>query len=50
MISGYIGKGDELSKAMLKFAFAYADQNEKDFKALAAAAKSGRIKVAGVGA
>jgi len=47
MISGYIGKGDELEEAMVRFAFAYADQNEKDYKALAEAAKSGRIKVAG---
>jgi len=31
---------------MVNFAFAYADQTEKDFDALAAAAKSGRIKVA----
>jgi hypothetical protein len=30
---------------MIKFGFAYADQNEKDYKALVAAAKSGRIKV-----
>jgi uncharacterized protein (DUF2252 family) len=46
VISGYIGNGKELEKAMVKFAFAYADQTEKDHKALAAAAKSGRIKVA----
>ena len=46
MLSGYIGKSDELDKAMVKFAFAYADQNDKDYKALAAAAKSKRIKVA----
>jgi uncharacterized protein (DUF2252 family) len=45
-ISGYIGKGDELEDAFVKFAFAYADQTEKDHKALAAAAKSKRIKVA----
>ena len=47
MIAGYAGKSDELEKAISKFAFAYADQNEKDFKALTAAAKSGRIIVAG---
>jgi hypothetical protein len=31
---------------MVKFAFAYADQTEKDYQALVSAAKSGRIKVA----
>jgi hypothetical protein len=34
---------------MVRFAFAYADQTETDFKALAAAARSGRIKVAPAG-
>jgi uncharacterized protein (DUF2252 family) len=45
-ISGYAGNGDELGDAMVRFAIAYADQTEKDHHALAAAAKSGRIKVA----
>jgi uncharacterized protein (DUF2252 family) len=49
MISGYVGNNDELDKAMVRFGFAYADQTEKDYKALAAAAKSGRIKVASAG-
>jgi len=47
MISGYIGNSDEFVDAMVQFGFAYAEQTEKDHKALAAAAKSGRIKVAG---
>ena len=47
MISGYAGNSDELDEAMVRFAFAYADQTEKDHQALVAAAKSGRIKVAG---
>jgi len=47
MISGYAGNSDELDNAMVKFAFAYADQTEKDHRALADAAKSGRIKAAG---
>ena len=47
MIAGYIGKSDELDKSIARFAFTYADQNEKDFMALAAAAKNKRIKVAG---
>ncbi len=46
MISGYAGKSNELDEAMLKFAFAYADQTEKDHRALVAAVKSGRIKAA----
>jgi len=46
MIAGYAGNSDELDEAMVNFAFAYADQTEKDFDALAAAAKNGRIKVA----
>ena len=46
MISGYVGNSEELDDAMVRFAFAYADQTEKDYEALAAAAKSGRIKVA----
>ena len=47
MIAGYAGNSDELDQAMVNFAFAYADQNEKDYQALVAAAKSGRIEVAG---
>ena len=46
MIAGYVGNSDELDDAMVRFAFAYADQTEKDHAALVAAAKSGRIKVA----
>jgi uncharacterized protein (DUF2252 family) len=46
MIAGYAGKSDELDEAMVKFAFAYADQTEKDFKALKEAARSGRINAA----
>ncbi|HLG40937.1 MAG TPA: DUF2252 domain-containing protein, partial [Chitinophagaceae bacterium] len=41
MISGYAGNSDELDEAMVSFAFAYADQNEKDYHTLADAAKSG---------
>jgi len=46
MIAGYAGNSEELDEAMVNFAFAYADQTEKDFNALAEAAKNGRIKVA----
>jgi uncharacterized protein (DUF2252 family) len=47
MISGYVGNSEELDEAMVRFATAYADQTEKDHEALTAAAKSGRITVAG---
>ncbi|HMK17920.1 MAG TPA: DUF2252 domain-containing protein [Chitinophagaceae bacterium] len=46
MIAGYAGNSEELDEAMVKFAFAYADQTEKDFNTLASAAKNGKIKVA----
>ena len=46
MLYGYVGKHADLDKAMVKFAFAYADQNEKDYNALVAAARAKRIKVA----
>jgi uncharacterized protein (DUF2252 family) len=48
MIAGYAGKSDELDEAMVKFAFAYTDQTEKDYKALKEAAKSGRINAAAI--
>jgi uncharacterized protein (DUF2252 family) len=47
LIAGYVGNSDELDEAMYAFALAYAKQNEKDYAALKAAAKSGKIKVAG---
>ena len=49
MLAGYVGNSEELDEAMVRFAFAYADQTEKDYDALAAAAKQGRIQVAGAG-
>ena len=49
VISGYIGNSDELEDAMVRFGFLYAGQTEKDFNALAAAARSGRIQVAASG-
>lgn len=47
LLAGYVGKSDELDEAMMGFAFAYADQTERDYKSLKEAAKAGRIKVAG---
>jgi uncharacterized protein (DUF2252 family) len=44
-ISGYIGKGEALDRALARFAEAYADQTEADFAVLTAAARAGRIPV-----
>jgi NAD(P)H-dependent flavin oxidoreductase YrpB (nitropropane dioxygenase family) len=43
-VSGYLGKSDAFDQAIGKFALAYADQNEQDHAALAAAVKAGRVK------
>ena len=45
MLTGYMGNSEELDDAMVKFAFSYATQNEKDYDALVKAAKNGKIKV-----
>jgi uncharacterized protein (DUF2252 family) len=45
-IAAYIGASDILDLAIADFAAAYAVQNELDYQALQAAAKSGRIKTA----
>jgi uncharacterized protein (DUF2252 family) len=42
-ISGYLGNSDSFDKAIGAFAAAYADQNERDYAALAEAAESGRV-------
>jgi len=45
-ISGYLGSSsDEFDTAMGKFALAYADQAERDYDALKAAARRGKIAV-----
>jgi uncharacterized protein (DUF2252 family) len=43
LIAGYLGKSTAFDEAMGDFAVAYADQNERDYEALVAAVKSGRI-------
>ena len=43
--ASYLGSGDAFDRALASFAEAYADQNERDYDALAAAADSGRVKV-----
>jgi uncharacterized protein (DUF2252 family) len=44
-IASYLGKSDTFDRASATFAEAYADQNQRDFEALEAAAADGRIKV-----
>jgi Uncharacterized protein conserved in bacteria (DUF2252) len=42
-IASYLGRGSAFDHALATFAEAYADQNERDYDALAGAAASGRI-------
>jgi uncharacterized protein (DUF2252 family) len=44
-IASYLGAADTFERALAEFAHAYADQNERDFAALAAAASEGRVAV-----
>jgi uncharacterized protein (DUF2252 family) len=44
-ISSYLGSSDTFDRALAAFAEAYADQNDRDYEALKAAADSGRITV-----
>ena len=44
-LAAYLGGSDRFDEAVLTFARAYAEQNQRDFEALEAAAKSGRIAV-----
>jgi uncharacterized protein (DUF2252 family) len=43
-IASYLGGGSSFDKAMVRFAGAYADQNERDHQALVDAIDSGRIE------
>ncbi|CAL9288494.1 DUF2252 domain-containing protein [Streptomyces olindensis] len=45
-IAAYLGGGDRFDRALTSFAQSYADRNERDFEALGAAARSGRIRTA----
>jgi uncharacterized protein (DUF2252 family) len=45
-IASYLGKSATFDEAMAAFAESYADQNERDYEALKAAAEEGRIEVA----
>ena len=42
-IAAYLGNGDSFDRAIVEFSKAYADQNESDYQALAAAVKAGKI-------
>ena len=43
-IAAYLGKGPSFDRAILEFSYAYAEQNERDYKALTQAVESGRIR------
>jgi uncharacterized protein (DUF2252 family) len=42
-IAAYLGSGDNFDRALVAFSEAYAEQNERDYRALRAAVDSGRI-------
>jgi uncharacterized protein (DUF2252 family) len=42
-IAGYLGSGNNFDRALAMFAETYADQNERDYRALQQAAASGRV-------
>ncbi|HEX6448069.1 MAG TPA: DUF2252 family protein [Trebonia sp.] len=44
-IAAYLGRSAVFEQAITQFAGAYADQNERDYQALATAAASGRVTV-----
>ncbi len=43
-IAAYLGKSTDFDKSITDFSARYADQNDKDYKAFAAAIKSGRLE------
>ncbi|MGH7921387.1 MAG: DUF2252 family protein, partial [Candidatus Dormibacteraceae bacterium] len=45
-IAAYLGTADTFERAVADFADRYAEQNERDFEALASAAADGRITAA----
>ena len=42
-IATYLGSNDTFDRALVEFAEAYADQNERDYNTLVDAVKSGRV-------
>ena len=43
-MAAYLGTSPTFEKALVKFAESYADQNERDYEAFAAACTSGRLQ------
>jgi uncharacterized protein (DUF2252 family) len=43
-IAAYLGSGDVFDRAVTKFAFTYADQNDRDYATFSEAIKSGKIE------
>jgi uncharacterized protein (DUF2252 family) len=43
-IAAYIGSGDQFAEALTQYAFAYAQQNEKDYEIFMRACRSGKLK------
>ncbi|MFJ4922524.1 DUF2252 domain-containing protein [Streptomyces sp. NPDC088725] len=48
-IAAYLGGGDAFDRALSEFAERYADQNERDHKALKKAVRTGRVRAASTG-
>ena len=42
-IAAYLGNGDSFDRAIVEFSKAYAEQNDRDYKELSKAVKSGKI-------
>jgi hypothetical protein len=42
-IASYLGSGDVFDRAIIEFAEAYADQNERDYAAVSAAVQAGHL-------
>jgi uncharacterized protein (DUF2252 family) len=45
-IAGYLGRGDVFDKGLVRFAFHYADQTQRDYEAFVHGIESGRIPAA----
>ncbi len=43
ILSGYMGKNDTFDQALAQFSVTYADQNERDYAALASAVRKGKV-------
>jgi hypothetical protein len=43
-IAAYLGNGDSLDRALVEFSKAYANQNDRDYRALKAAVDAGKIE------